>query len=255
MAPSRRRMDGFSDDGLSYSVAGDFEKQMAQAMAEQEARTRKPRFVAGARVEEPDAPDLLQRELVDPVLAGFGFNTGGARNFSQAGRTAKPTAPRLRTFETESGDLVTVDQDSGNTRTDYKGDRERKLRDWKLGNLKAEAASIRSVLSDPFKSAAMGEAQKAEAIKRLEAIDAQASGLFASTGDYQTMATPPPDLIAPSGFIGAKGGENKFFDPAQVSQSSPAPIQQSSVEVVKPLKNGRKAVFNSNTKEFIRYAD
>jgi hypothetical protein len=58
-----------SDDGLSYSVATDFDKQMAQAMAEQEARTRDPRFVPGARVEQPDAPDLLRRELIDPVLA------------------------------------------------------------------------------------------------------------------------------------------------------------------------------------------
>ncbi len=59
--------DGFSADGLSYSVANDFSKQMGQALADYEARTKNPRFIPGARVENPDAPDLLRQQLIDPI--------------------------------------------------------------------------------------------------------------------------------------------------------------------------------------------
>jgi len=67
-----RRTDGFSADGLSYSVANDLSKQIGQAEADIEARTKNPRFTPGARVENPDAPELLRKELLDPILASFG---------------------------------------------------------------------------------------------------------------------------------------------------------------------------------------
>jgi hypothetical protein len=75
-----RRRDGFSDDGLSYSVADDYSKQMGQALANYEARTAHPRFIPGARVENPDAPDILKQELFDPITTAF---TGGGRQALQ----------------------------------------------------------------------------------------------------------------------------------------------------------------------------
>lgn len=80
-----RRTDGFSDDGLSYSVASDFDKQIGQALANQEARLKDPRYIPGALVERPDAPDVLNRELIDPVLTAFGMPTAEER-LSRHGR-------------------------------------------------------------------------------------------------------------------------------------------------------------------------
>ncbi len=74
MPIQRRRTDGFSDDGLSYSVASDFDKQIGQALAAQEARLKDPRYIPGAQVERPDSPDILNRELIDPVLTAFGMD-------------------------------------------------------------------------------------------------------------------------------------------------------------------------------------
>lgn len=109
----RRRLDGFSDDG-SYSVASDFDKQMGEAMAEYDARRKDPRFVPGARVESPDSPDLLQQELIDPILTSFGFNSGGARNFS--GRQAAP-----KTYEI-GNELIQYDPVAGQAKSIYKGE-------------------------------------------------------------------------------------------------------------------------------------
>lgn len=104
---TRRRMDGFSDDGLSYSVAADFEKQIGQAMAEQEARLKDPRFAPGTLVERPDAPEVLQRELIDPVLTGFGLMSP-----RRATATSSTRMPTPRTYEM-GNELVQVDPITG----------------------------------------------------------------------------------------------------------------------------------------------
>lgn len=101
--PIVRRTDGFHDDG-SYSVASDFDKQIGQALAEQEARLRSPRFIPGARVENPDAPEILREELIEPVLTAFGMPTG------RAVQTAR--APQTRLFET-GGNIIKVDPATG----------------------------------------------------------------------------------------------------------------------------------------------
>lgn len=103
----RRRMDGFSDDGLSYSVAADFDKQLGQAMAEQEARLKDQRYIPGALVERPDAPDVLQRELIDPVLTGFGFNRPQRMVAGAATRQ-----PAVRTYEM-GNELIQIDPVTG----------------------------------------------------------------------------------------------------------------------------------------------
>lgn len=100
--PIQRRTDGFSADGLRYSVASDFDKQIGQALAEQEARMRDPRFIPGARVESPDSPDLLRQELIDPVLTAFGVNTERIAS----NRNPLRGAPRLYEMGNE---LISVD--------------------------------------------------------------------------------------------------------------------------------------------------
>lgn len=214
MAPSRRRMDGFSDDGLSYSVAGDFEKQMAQAMAEQEARTRKPRFVAGARVEEPDAPDLLQRELVDPVLAGFGMGRQ-----TTSGLRSRPNSIAQPKFYEMGNQLISVDPTTQRTSV-----------------LHTAPEKIR-------------EEPRYEVPSGLDVFGKPSGTLKLTLPELEMMAPSFPDQIRTNAPV------TSLLELNRSRQSAAAPIQQSSVEVIKPLKNGRKAVFNSNTKEFIRYAD
>jgi hypothetical protein len=62
-----RRMDGFSDDGLSYSVASDFNKIAGQALADYEARVKNPRGLHESEEEynrrRNEAPNLLNAEI------------------------------------------------------------------------------------------------------------------------------------------------------------------------------------------------
>lgn len=237
MAPSRRRMDGFSDDGLSYSVAGDFEKQMAQAMAEQEARTReKPQ--SGVTISDqiasksdsrryspfgpsPDAPELLQRDLIDPVLAGFGFNTGGARNFSQAGRGKSPREPRF----VKSGADIFTENDSGGLDLIHRGDRPAaKMSDRQKSDLKLIEDDL---LENQKRFNQLDDSpenldEKLRLRDRINSLDRKRRGLFEPAGAIQASpaVAAPPNLIAPSGFIGAAGGENKFFDSARTPQGT-----------------------------------
>jgi hypothetical protein len=102
--PAARPTNGMSADGLSYSVANDFDKQLAQASAEFDARTRSPRFVPGARVEQPDAPDLLRQELIDPVIM--------ARN-SYTGTQAQPQKQIQNRIISDNGNIWSVDPLSG----------------------------------------------------------------------------------------------------------------------------------------------
>ncbi len=103
MPIQRRRTDGYAEDG-SYSVAADFDKQIGQALAEREARIKDPRYVPGGQVERPDAPDLLDRELLDPVMTAFGMPTSQDR----LARHGRHDAPSSRVFEM-GNQLVRVD--------------------------------------------------------------------------------------------------------------------------------------------------
>lgn len=100
----RRRNDGFSDDGLSYRVADDLGKLWGQALSEYDTRRESPRFVPGARVESPDDPDILRRELLDPVLQRFAAPSQRT--------TVKGATPRTYKF---GSSLVSVDPLTGTT--------------------------------------------------------------------------------------------------------------------------------------------
>lgn len=82
-APVMRRMDGFSDDGLSYEVINDWGKLASQALAEYEARIANPRTDLFGRVRPEDSPAALDAELFQPLrnLFGAGGNSQGMRTY------------------------------------------------------------------------------------------------------------------------------------------------------------------------------
>lgn len=102
--PVRRRNDGFSDDGLSYSVADDYSKLAGQAMAEYDARIKDPRYVPGGATPHPDSPELLDAELFAPIRERFGLNS------------RRTTAPK--TYEI-GNELVSLDPNTGKTNVVY----------------------------------------------------------------------------------------------------------------------------------------
>ncbi len=118
-----RRTDGFSDDGLSYSVATDFDKQLGQALAEMEARTKGARYVPGAAVERPDAPDVLANELLDPIMQARSIYEGNAaggfgERDAYRGRDRKDVAPRnsFRPIVRKDGSIAVMDLVTGDVK-------------------------------------------------------------------------------------------------------------------------------------------
>jgi hypothetical protein len=226
----RKRRDGFSDDGLSYSVAGDYDKLLGQALSEFEARTADPRFVPGARVEQPDAPDLLRQELIDPLIM-----TGVAGS----GRAMKPAAtPSPRLFKS-GNDVISVNPLTGQSEVVFEGvaKPDNRLADYELGRIRDQQRQWNELRTDPFKKAAMNLTDDAiEA--QMQKLDEQARGILAPT-----PASGPAAPVSPRISIG-----EETISPIK-------PGERGKTEVTKTLKNGRKAVFNSETKEFIRYAD
>jgi hypothetical protein len=212
---TRRRTDGFSEDGLSYSVASDFDKQIGQALAEMEARTDDPRFIPGARVESPDSPDILQRELMDPVLSAFGMPLPRSRD-----NLTRAIVPRL--FET-GGSIVQVDPLSGRSNIVHRGETkpDNRLGNFRLANLRNEASQLNSLRNDRLKMATSGTTPEAIAT-RLQEIDAEAAEIAGGQGRSQSQpaqptVTAPPDLLSSSGFIGTPGGENLFEGPQRAT--------------------------------------
>lgn len=181
---TRRRMDGFSEDGLSYAVADDFSKMMGQAMAEQEARLADPRFVAGARVEQPDAPDILQRELIDPVLTAFGMDTG--RRVADS-RAARPLAPRV--FEM-GNELISADPATGRTQVIH---RQQKPQVEMTPRQKMEYADLLA-RRRALQGGIAGSQINAEAIR---ALDERINNFFG-----ERSAPPVPDIEPPSDVLG-----------------------------------------------------
>lgn len=154
-----QRNDGFSQDGLSYSVANDFGKLWGQAMAEYDARTNAPRNDIYGETLEEDTPDSLRRQLLDPLTQNF----GGASS-----RPVKTASPRTYKFGDQ---LVSVDPRTGATnpiytapaKPDTRGDSfDRQLI---LGNI----ATLRALQRDPLKLRMAG--------KRPEDIEAEIAAL------------------------------------------------------------------------------
>jgi hypothetical protein len=194
----RRRTDGFSDDGLSYSVATDFDKQLGQALAQIDARTANPRFTPGAMVERPDAPNLLQQELLAPVIAARDAFQGIQ---PEAQRTIAP-----KTYEI-GNELVSLDPTTGRPSVLYSAPK--KAAPDMTPRQKLEYSDLlntrRILMGKPFASVADKE--------RIAQIDEQIKTFFP---EQQTAAAPPiapPDLLPQVGFMGAPGGTNLFAAP------------------------------------------
>jgi hypothetical protein len=182
------RMDGFSEDGLSYSVANDIGKQWGQAMAEYEARTADPRFIPGARVESPDAPDVLRRELLDPLTMRF-----------ETGAATPERTPNTRLFKS-GNDVISVDPITGQSEIAFKGEAkpDNRLSDYELGRIKDQQRQWNSLLSDPFKKAAMNLTD--DMIKQeIQKLDQQARTIILPSVQEAPLA---PDAPTPQGFIG-----------------------------------------------------
>jgi hypothetical protein len=222
--PPARPTNGMSADGLSYSVANDFDKQLAQASAEYDARTRSPRFVPGARVEQPDAPDLLREELFAPVMAARDAYTG---------TTPKP--PKLlqpKTFEL-GGQLVTVEPD-GQAKVIHSAPAKAAV-DYdqrQFANLDRRLAAGRIETAEKNLADALPR-QKAEAKAAYDKAVADYEAL-----KNQNVLQAPTDLLTPApapmaapptayGFIGSPGEENKTSLPMAtgmgVSATRPTP--------------------------------
>lgn len=195
----RRRTDGLSDDGLSYSVATDFDKQLGQALAQIDARTAAPRFTPGAMVERPDAPNLLQQELLAPVMA--------ARNAFEGvqPQAQRPIAPK--TYEI-GNELVSLDPISGTPKVLYSAPQ--KSAPEMTPRQKLEYTDLlstrRTLMGKPFPTKADQE--------RVAAIDEQIKTFFPEQVPAAAPAqVAPPDLLPPVGFMGAPGGTNLFSAP------------------------------------------
>jgi hypothetical protein len=243
----RRRMDGFSADGLSYSVASDFDKMLGQAMAEFDARRQDPRFVPGARVESPDAPDLLRQELLDPVFA--------AANAFQ-GRSVRPaTQPTPRMFEM-GNQLVSVDPISGQTSVVHSAPQrqDNTARKFKLDQISRQIQGLSALQYDPAKAAMAGmDANKIGA--EIERLNMDAEALLA--GDAVQPAAPQPSAPNPQMFMGNPSGTNLLneLNLGAAPEYSAAAARKTTNQVTRTLKDGRKAIFDADTKKFIRYAD
>lgn len=206
-----RRRDGFSDDGLSYSVADDYSKQMGQALVDYEARTAHPRFVPGARVENPDAPDILKRELFDPITTAF---TGGGRNGNEK-------------YYHVGNELLRTDQLGGGVHSVYKTPEKQKdmskADEMALGNaLKIKAAIAGKAV--PFESDKPLLADAEATIKRL----------------YTDKNTPVAPVVAPTPQM-AIGDLSQELRPVQQSIVKPGQIGPKDSDIAYLKANPSKA--------------
>ncbi len=113
------RNDGFSEDGLSYSVANDFNKIAAQALADYEARINyerqkglsiDSRGIVNAVPVSADIQNRIYNETIAPVEQLYGGVNG---NHSQ---------PQLRTYKDDAtGNIIGIDPISGKGKIVFEG--------------------------------------------------------------------------------------------------------------------------------------
>ena len=177
---------GFSavPGGIMYQVATDYPKQMANIMADYEARARDPRYNPFG--ESPDSPRRLEQELVDPFRATFAASQPQAR------------AIQPRYFET-GGDIVSIDPRTGKASVAYDTPEKNTLENQKqkldAGLLVSEIKSLNHAkLSDPIDRKISGltddviDAQIADKTAKLQALFTQP----AATAAAPSVATKAP---------------------------------------------------------------
>jgi len=210
-----QRSDGFSNDGLSYSVANDLGKMWGQALSDYETRSKDPRFIPGAAVESPDAPEALRRELLDPIMERFAPRS-----------MTKTASPLIREV---GNDVYQIDPRTGRSvkivdtpdRPDTRGDNfERQVI---LGKL----SDLRRLKGDRFAMLKSGRTPE-EIDAEIAALENQGREIYQPKAGIVPPVPEAPRLSPPS-----------------------ADVQ----EVTRKMKDGRRAIFDAKTKSFIRYAD
>ncbi len=235
MPIQRRRTDGFSDDGLSYSVASDFDKQIGQALAAQEARLKDPRYIPGAQVERPDAPDILNRELIDPVLTAFGMPNSEDR----AERHGRYNGPSSSVFKS-GNDIISIDKNTNAAHKVYTGAVPEMTQRQKLEY--SDLLHQRNALQT-----GIGARVNADKIK---ALDDRINGFFGAAPAAAAVpaVVAPADLLSTNNFIGTPGGTNLFQSAAAPGVlSTQGPAQAAAVMDAPMAARDRKAGQAYNT--------
>lgn len=196
VAVAAPRRDGFSEDGLSYSVINDFDKLAAQALAEYEARVKNPRNDIWGQIIPEDRPENLKAAILDPISS---LINGGARQESTP----------LRTYKTPGGGVVGVNPMTGES--DMLVPDVPKDVPMSFG----EREKIRSLYRDRSAIENMPiEDQTDDQTERLKKIN-EAIAAIESPPKPATVAAPvAPPLGAnwplQGSFIGTPGGTNSF---------------------------------------------
>jgi hypothetical protein len=193
------RMDGMSEDGLSYSVASDFDKQMAQALAEYEARTKSPRYIPGGVTPQPDAPDLLKHELLDPIIMARNAKLGILANQPERIISHQGDIFGVNPLTGHTTQLVTAPPKAVNPNTpDWRTVQKTKILDSEIKLLNKE-------LTDPFTKSN----RKAEIPDLLNQKHKEWNALLEPKGAPVLPTAPPP---TPHAFMGTPGGQNLIQD-------------------------------------------
>ncbi len=212
-----------SDDGLSYSVAADFDKQLGQALAEIEART-KEQPQSGITISDqiadksdsqrynpfgpsPDRPDILRAQLLDPIMQAKAIYQGDVIG----GSSPRMKLPQEQ-YRNVGGNLLRIGQGGIENVFPAKAPEMTRRQQMEYNDLLARRRNLQS--------GELGNTLNADAIR---AIDEQIGGYFQSGASPSTgRVTPPADLIEPSGFIGTPGGSNQFTAPPRPTPVAPA---------------------------------
>lgn len=240
----RRRTDGFSDDMLSYSAATDFDRKLGEALAQIEARTKNPRYVPGALVERPDAPDLLRQELLDPVLAAMSAYQGGGVQ----GRFQKE--PEVK-FTKSGADILRIDPLTGELSMAHKADRPDPNRSVYKTEYEAALDRLNKARLSQAQALPTRRDEFAEEIKNAEdAARVARDLLLGGARPVAAPAVPPPGVAAPELLpfmqIGAKDAPlvspQQWAEEFDAKRNARLPAPAPAARPVKPGQRGRLTV-------------
>lgn len=193
-----RRTDGFSEDGNSYAVIDDLEKQAAQALEEFNARIRHPRNDIWGQVLPEDRPENLKATILDPIQELMGNNR-------------QSTSP-LRTYKTPGGGIIGVDAVTGTTRQ-LSPNAPPKTPDMSYAEKQRIASLYRdrnAVLSKPsYQRNAEDQKRLDDVTKAIAVLEQPAAAPLAPTLERRQPALGA-DWPIQGSFIGTPGGTNSF---------------------------------------------
>lgn len=273
--PLSPRSTGFSDDGLSYSVAGDYNKLLGQALANYEARVGNPRSfqesdadyatrvgsasgilgnelaplgISVPRTQQPKLVKSGQDIFAQNAAGGLDLLHSGNPLMSKTGRAAAPVVPETRS----------------------------QISDWfsKSPTMKAEEAQALESLALPGADAFHVLGTQHPTLLQNSPYSERFGPIYRDAARrHNAIANKPIEPVNPN--VSVLSAERaRLMKELEANQGLPentamaytnrvneidSILQPSypdeSGEVVKRLKDGRSAVFDATTKKFIRYAD